>query len=145
MRNHRSPAGIYWRPPELVTNTTTITTTNGGRSAPDADVDAAALGRSVLGLDLNERVEAIGPALRTALKWVADRTVRPVRPPAWPPTPAQRRARTANASRHRLAQEILHACRADPDRDAPLVRALLAARDPQQTGQPLSTTRSVTS
>ena len=48
-------------------------------------------------------------------------------PPQWLPTPAQRRARAANASLHRLADEILQTCRADPDRDAPLVRALLAA------------------
>src|SRR5260370_569030 len=50
--------------------------------------------------------------------------------------PPQRRARAANASLHRLAAEILQTCRADPDRDAPLVRALLAACDPQ-TGRPL--------
>ena len=58
-------------------------------------------------------------------------------PPHWLPTPAQRRARAANASLRRLAEEILQTCRTDPDREAPLVRALLAARDPQ-TGQPLS-------
>lgn len=98
-----------------------------------------ALGRSVLGLDLDERADAIGPALRNALKWVADRGVRPVNPPHWLPTPAQRRARAANASLRRLAEEILQTCRTDPDREAPLVRALLAARDPQ-TGQPLSDT-----
>ena len=94
-----------------------------------------ALGRSVLGVDLDERADAIGPALRTALKWVADRGVRPVNPPQWLPTPAQRRARAANASLRGLAEEILQTCRTDPDRDAPLVRALLAASDPQ-TGQP---------
>ena len=96
-----------------------------------------ALGRSVLGLDLDERADAIGPALRTALKYVADRGVRPVNPPQWLPTPAQRRARAANACLHGLAEEILQTCRADPDRDAPLVRALLAATDPQ-TGRLLS-------
>jgi cytochrome P450 len=36
-----------------------------------------------------------------------------------------------------LAAEILSACRADPTRDAPLVRALMQTTDPQ-TGQPLS-------
>ena len=40
-----------------------------------------ALGRSVLGLDLDERAEEIGWALRTALTWVADRGARPVDPP----------------------------------------------------------------
>jgi cytochrome P450 len=96
-----------------------------------------ALGRSVLGLDLDERAEAVGPALRTALKWVIDRAVRPLNVPRWLPTPAQRRARAASATLHELAAEILCAARADPTRDAPLVRALMGATDPQ-TGQPLT-------
>src|SRR5271165_184163 len=96
-----------------------------------------ALGRSVLGVDLDARADTIGPALRTALTWVADRGIRPVNLPQWVPTPGQRRARRANATLHHLAAEILAAVRADPARDAPLVRALLAAADPQ-TAQPLS-------
>jgi cytochrome P450 len=96
-----------------------------------------ALGRSVLGLDLDERADAMGPALRSALKWVGDRALRPLNAPRWLPTPAQRRARTANTTLHQLAGEILSAARTDPTRDAPLVRALMAATDPQ-TGQPLT-------
>ncbi len=96
-----------------------------------------ALGRSVLGLDLDKRADAIGPALRTALEWVADRTARPVNVPQWFPTGGQRRARAANAYLHRLAAEILDAVRADPSLDAPLVRALVAATDPA-TGRRLS-------
>ena len=96
-----------------------------------------ALGRSVLGADLDARADTVGPALRTALSWVADRATRPVNLPQWVPTRGQRRARRANAVLHDLAGEILAAVRADPDREAPLVRALLAATDPQ-TGQPLS-------
>jgi cytochrome P450 len=96
-----------------------------------------ALGRSVLGLDLDARADTVGPALRTALSWIADRAVRPVNLPQWVPTPGQQRARRANETLHQLAAEILAAVRADPDRDAPLVRALLAAADPH-TGQPLS-------
>ena len=96
-----------------------------------------ALGRSVLGLDLDARADTVGPALRTALSWIADRAMRPVNLPQWVPTPGQRRARRANATLHRLAAEILAAVRADPARDAPLVRALITAADPQ-TGQPLS-------
>ena len=96
-----------------------------------------ALGRSVLGLDLDARADTVGPALRTALSWIADRAMRPVNLPQWVPTPGQQRARRANATLHQLAAEILAAVRADPDRDAPLVRALLAAADPH-TGQPLS-------
>jgi cytochrome P450 len=96
-----------------------------------------ALGRSVLGLDLDARADTVGPALRTALTWVADRATRPINLPQWVPTPGQQRARRANATLHRLAAEILAAVRADPARDAPLVRALIAAADPH-TGQPLS-------
>jgi cytochrome P450 len=96
-----------------------------------------ALGRSVLGVDLDARAESVGPALRTALSWIADRALRPVNLPQWVPTRGQRRARKANATLHRLAVDILAAVRKDPDRDAPLVRALIAAADPS-TGQPLS-------
>jgi cytochrome P450 len=96
-----------------------------------------ALGRSVLGLDLDARADTVGPALRTALSWVADRTIRPVNLPQWLPTPGQQRARRANADLHELAAEILAAARTDPARDAPLVRALITAADPH-TGEPLS-------
>jgi cytochrome P450 len=120
------------------------TVVDGWREAATVDLDTQcraltlrALGRSVLGLDLDARADTVGPALRTALSWVADRGTRPVNLPQWVPTPGQRRARRANATLHRLAAEILAAVRADPARDAPLVRALITAADPQ-TGQPLS-------
>ena len=58
-------------------------------------------------------------------------------PPRWLPTRGQRAARRANDTLHRLAAEILHAVRVDPDRDAPLVRALIEAIDPE-TGRPLT-------
>ncbi|MGH3641332.1 MAG: cytochrome P450 [Mycobacterium sp.] len=96
-----------------------------------------ALGRSVLGLDLDERADAVGPALRTALEWLTDRAARPVRAPRWLPTPARRRARAANRALHELAEEILDNCRADATVDAPLVRALIEATDPR-TGLPLT-------
>jgi cytochrome P450 len=96
-----------------------------------------ALGRSVLGLDLDERADEVGRALRASLTWVADRAARPVNPPRWLPTRGQRAARRANDTLHRLAAEILHAVRVDPDRDAPLVRALIQAIDPE-TGRPLT-------
>ncbi len=96
-----------------------------------------ALGCSVLGLDLGERAEEVGGALRVSLTWVAERAARPVNPPRWLPTRGQRAARRANDTLHRLAAEILHAVRANPDREAPLVRALIAAIDPQ-TGRPLA-------
>jgi cytochrome P450 len=96
-----------------------------------------ALGRAVLGLDLDERADEVGRALRASLTWVADRAARPVNLPRWVPTRGQRAARRANDTLHRLAAEILHAVHADPDRDAPLVRALIEAVDPE-TGQPLT-------
>ncbi|HWS94705.1 MAG TPA: cytochrome P450 [Mycobacterium sp.] len=96
-----------------------------------------ALGHSILGIDLGDQTQVVGAALRTGAKWAADRGVRPVNPPRWWPTRGQRRARAASASLHALAAEILRACRADPTRDAPLVRTLMQTTDPQ-TGQPLS-------
>ncbi|ORA37321.1 cytochrome P450 [Mycobacterium aquaticum] len=108
------------------------------------DLDAAcrtltlrALGRSVFGLDLDERAEDVGPALRASLSWISDRAIQPVKLPQWVPTPAQRRAKAGNARLHQLADEILTAVRADPDRDAPLVRALIEASDPD-TGRHLT-------
>ena len=95
------------------------------------------LGRSVLGLDLDEHADAVGPALRTALKYCVDRALRPVHAPRRLPTPARYRARAASAALHQLAAQIVQACRADPTHDAPLVHALIAATDPA-TGQPLS-------
>ena len=96
-----------------------------------------ALGRSVLGIDLDQRDDAVGEPLRVALKYAINRAIRPVRAPGWLPTPARRRARAASAKVHQVAREILDACRADPDRVAPLARALIAARDPV-SGQALT-------
>jgi len=95
------------------------------------------LARSVLGLDLDALADPLGEPLRNIQKYVRDRSVRPVRAPWWLPTPARRRARAANDTFQKLADDILRGCRDDPTRDAPLVRALIAATDPD-TGQPLS-------
>lgn len=107
----------------------------------DLDADARALtlqalGRSVLGIDLQEHDDVAEP-LRLALTYAITRATRPVRAPRWLPTPARRRARAASARVHGVAREILRGCRADPTVVAPLARALLAARDPA-TGQALS-------
>jgi len=95
------------------------------------------LGRSVLGLDLDERADALAAPLVTLVEYVVDRALRPIRAPRWLPTPARHRARAASSALHHLADEIVQACRADPTRDAPLVHALIAATDPA-TGQPIS-------
>ncbi len=96
-----------------------------------------ALGRSVLGMDLDERAAEVGGALRDALTWVADRSTRPVNLPRWLPTKSQRAARRGNETLHRLAADILHAVRADSDKEAPLVRSLIDAVDPE-TGRRLT-------
>lgn len=106
----------------------------------DADCRAmtlGALGHSILATDLADRAEVVGAALRVGGKWAADRALRPVNLPRWWPTRGQRRAHAASTSLHGLAAEILRACRADPTRDAPLVRALMQTTDPQ-TGRPLT-------
>jgi cytochrome P450 len=117
---------------------------DGWGAGADVDLDAAcrrltmrALGRSVLGLDLDERADEVAEPLRIALSYVADRGVRPVRAPRWLPTPARRRARAAHATMYRLASDVLQACHDDPTREAPLVRALISATDPD-TGLRLS-------
>lgn len=96
-----------------------------------------ALGRSVLGIDLDQRADAIDQPLREVLGYIADRATSPIRSPRWLPTPARARARAAGATLRKLAADVLAACRADPDLDAPLVRALLAATDPE-TGKALT-------
>ena len=112
------------------------------RTAIDLDTECRnltlqALGRSVLGLDLDERSEDIGEQLQIALAYATDRALAPVRAPRWLPTSARRRAYAARDKLHGLAAEILRLCRDDPTRDAPLVQALIAATDPE-TGRPLA-------
>ena len=110
--------------------------------AVDLDVECRrltmqSLGRSVLGIDLNQSAEVIAEHMHVASSYSADRALRPMRAPRWLPTPARRRARAAVASMRQVTNDILQACRADPTRDAPLVHALIAATNPE-TGQPIS-------
>jgi cytochrome P450 len=114
------------------------------RDGGDIDLDAecrkvamSSLGRSVLGLDLNDRAEAIARHMHVASSYTADRALRPVRAPRWLPTPARKRARAAVAGLREITDEMVRACRADPTRDAPLVQALLAATDPE-SGEPMT-------
>jgi cytochrome P450 len=102
------------------------------------------LGRSILGLDLNERADAIAEHMHVASSYTADRALRPVRAPRWLPTPARARARAAVATMRRVTDDILQACRADPNRDAPLVHALLAATDRKPGGRSPTTTSATT-
>ncbi|WP_235624332.1 cytochrome P450 [Mycolicibacterium goodii] len=100
-------------------------------------VTMQSLGRSILGIDLNERADVIVGHMHVASSYATDRALRPLRAPRWLPTPARRRARAAVAAMRAVTAEILQACRDDPNRDAPLVRALMAATDPE-TGERLS-------
>ncbi|MBV9515424.1 MAG: cytochrome P450 [Mycobacteriaceae bacterium] len=100
-------------------------------------VTMRSLGRSVLGLDINERADAIAAPMHVASSYAADRALRPIRAPRWLPTPARARARRAVATMRHVTNDILQACRADPSRDAPLVQALIGATDPD-TGRSLS-------
>lgn len=108
--------------------------TDGAEINLDAECRALtlrALGRSVLGIDLNQHAGLVAQPLKTALTYAIRRATRPVRAPAWLPTPARRRARAASAQLHALTLGILRDCRADPTRVAPLVRALIDAEDPE--------------
>ncbi|MCV7331403.1 cytochrome P450 [Mycobacterium cookii] len=114
------------------------------REVGDIDLDAEcrrlamrSLGRSILGVDVNEFGDDIAQNMHVASTYATDRALRPVRAPRWLPTPSRRRARAAVATMRRVTRDILQACRADPTRDAPLVHALIAATDPD-TGRTLS-------
>jgi cytochrome P450 len=89
-----------------------------------------ALGHTVLGLDLADHEDSVTEPLRTVLAYAKARATRPLRAPNWLPTPARRRARAASGTLHRLTDQILQRCRADPTCNAPLVRALMDAEDP---------------
>jgi cytochrome P450 len=111
--------------------------------AVDLDVECRrltmqSLGRSVLGVDLTDRADVIAEHMHVASSYTADRALRPVRAPRWLPTPARHRARLAVAEMRKVTNEMLQACRADPNLDAPLVHALIAAADDPETGQALS-------
>jgi len=108
----------------------------------DLDVESRrltmrALGRSVLGLDLDEEADRLSEPLRIVVEYIADRGMSPIHLPRWVPTRRNRRARAASADLRRLAADVLKSCREDPDRDAPLVRALMGAVDPA-TGRQLT-------
>ena len=120
------------------------TISNGWGSGRDVDLDLEcrkltmrALGRSVLGLDLDEEVDRLSGPLRIVIEYIADRGMAPMKLPRWIPTRKTRRARAASAELRRLAADVLKACREDPERNAPLVRALMAAVDPE-TGRGLT-------
>ncbi|WP_457110606.1 cytochrome P450 [Marmoricola sp. URHA0025 HA25] len=94
------------------------------------------VGRSVFGLDLGEHSHDLGPHVRRALQWVTNRSLRPVRSPAWLPTPARWRLHRSLAAIRAVVDQAIDSALSDPDKDAQLVRLLLDATDPE-TGRPL--------
>ncbi|WP_197376486.1 cytochrome P450 [Mycolicibacterium baixiangningiae] len=95
------------------------------------------LGQSIMAFEPDQDTDALVEPMRRISAYIAARGRAPVKLPRWVPTPARRHAVAFNKLAHDLAADILHACRRDPDRDAPLVRAMLEATDPD-TGLPLS-------
>nr|WP_237025313.1 cytochrome P450 [Mycolicibacterium sp. CBMA 213] len=111
-------------------------------SEVDLDVEARkltmrALGHSVLGLEPTSEHDSLAEPMRAAVSYAVSRAISPVRAPHWVPTPGRRRARRAAAVLRAAALDIVRACRADPNRSAPLVQQLIAAKDPD-TGKPLA-------
>ena len=95
------------------------------------------IGRSVFGMELGERTHQLGPHIERILQYVTRRSTHPVRAPAALPTPARRRFRRSLTVIRAVVEEAIAAFRADPSRDAPLVRRLVETTDPA-TGQPLT-------
>lgn len=95
------------------------------------------LSRSVLGLDLGGRADLLGSAATDLGDGLMKRAVAPLRLPAAVPTRQARRVRSAVSTFLEIGAEAIERCRRDPDHDAPLVRSLLDAVDPD-TGERLS-------
>ena len=95
------------------------------------------IGRSVFGIELGDRAQQLGPHIERVLRYPTGRATTPVRAPAALPTPARWRYRRSLTVIQAVVEEALAAFRADPSRDAPLVRRLVETTDPA-TGQPLT-------
>src|ERR1700678_275370 len=65
------------------------------------------LGRSILGVDVNEFGDEIAQNMHVASAYATDRALRPMRAPRWLPTPPPRRARAAVATMRRATMDIL--------------------------------------
>ncbi|AFM19600.1 cytochrome P450 [Mycolicibacterium chubuense NBB4] len=95
------------------------------------------LGQSIMAFEPDQDTDALVEPMRRISAYIAARGRAPVKLPRWVPTPERRHAVAFNKVAHDLAADILSACRRDSEREAPLVRAMLEAVDPD-TGQPLS-------
>lgn len=95
------------------------------------------LGRTLLGTSLGDRAPQLAADFRYFGDYMLARAQRPVKAPLWLPTPARRRHRACRGRLLAVAREAIDRARRDPTVEAPLVRRLLAAADPQ-TGQALA-------
>lgn len=102
------------------------------------------LGQSLFGLDLGAQAEALGPPLNRAVQFVTDRSLQPVRAPAWLPTFARHRFRTAKDVIDRTIDDAITAVQGDPGRNAELIRLFFDTTDPV-TGNGSPTGRSTRS
>lgn len=95
------------------------------------------LGRTIMGFEPGSYTDELVDPLRRISKYIADRGRAPVKLPSWVPTRERRFAVRFNKVAHDLAAQILRDCRTDPQLSAPLVRAMMEARDPE-TAEPLT-------
>lgn len=95
------------------------------------------LGRTIMGFEPGSYTDELVDPLRRISKYIADRGRAPVKLPSWVPTRERRFAVRFNKVAHDLAAQILRDCRTDPQLSAPLVRAMMEARDPE-TVEPLT-------
>lgn len=95
------------------------------------------LGRTIMGFEPGSYTDELVDPLRRISKYIADRGRAPVKLPSWVPTRERRFAVRFNKVAHDLAAQILLDCRTDPQLSAPLVRAMMEARDPE-TAEPLT-------
>lgn len=95
------------------------------------------LGRTIMGFEPGSYTDELVDPLRRISKYIADRGRAPVKLPSWVPTKERRFAVKFNKVAHDLAAQILQDCRTDPELSAPLVRAMMEARDPE-TSEPLT-------
>lgn len=88
------------------------------------------LGRSLFGLDLSDRSDALGLHLTRILQFIARRGLQPVSVPAWMPTPARRRYRTSMALITDALEEAMTAARTGSEHSAELIRRFFELTDP---------------
>ncbi|MBM7459658.1 cytochrome P450 [Rhodococcus coprophilus] len=88
------------------------------------------LGRSLFGVDLSDRSEALGPHLTRVVQFIARRGLQPLQAPAWMPTPARHRYRTSMAVVADALEDAMAAARTGSENSAELIRRFFELTDP---------------